>query len=279
MSIGRAALRLLVAARGRNAGGCEAPRRRVPFHYVLLALAGAVLLVPRAGIAQPLTVSAAASLADVMADIGRAYTSAGGSAITLNVAGSNTLAKQIAEGAPVHVFVSADAAQMDVAERSGRIVPGSRRDLLSNTLVLVTPATGTSSVERPGDLARAEVRRVALGNPGTVPAGVYARQWLEGRRLWDAVAPKVVPTLTVRAALAAVRAGRADAGVVYATDARTEPGVKVVYHVPAAEGPAIRYPAAVVHGEREREAQAFLSFLSGPEARALFEAAGFVTLD
>ncbi len=244
-----------------------------------LAVSAAVLFVPRAGAAQPLTVSAASSLADVMADIGRAYAEGGGAGITLNIAGSNTLAKQIAEGAPVHVFVSADAAQMDVAERSGRIVPGSRRDLLSNTLVLVRPAAGSSSVEGPEDLARPEVRRVALGNPGTVPAGVYARQWLEGRQLWEAVAPKVVPTLTVRAALAAVRAARADAGVVYATDARTEPGVQVVYRVPMAEGPLIRYPVAVVRGEREGEAAAFVAFLSGPEARALFESAGFVTLD
>lgn len=244
-----------------------------------LAAGAVVLLVPRDGAAQPLTVSAASSLADVMADIGRAYARAGGPGITLNIAGSNTLAKQIAEGAPVHVFVSADAAQMDVAERSGRTVPGSRRDLLSNTLVVVTPATGGSSVQRPEDLARSGVRRVALGNPEIVPAGVYARQWLEDLQLWGAVAPKVVPALTVRAALAAVRAGRVDAGVVYATDARTEPAVKVVYQVAVAEGPPIRYPAAVVHSDREREAAAFISFLSGPEARALFESAGFVTLD
>ena len=120
------------------------------------------------------------------------------------------------------------------------------------------------------------IRRVALGNPQSVPAGVYARQWLERAGLWSAVSPKVVPTLTVRAALAAVRAGRVDAGVVFATDARTAPDVAVAYRVPAAEAPPIRYPMAVVRGPREAEATRFVQFLTSPAARAIFEAAGFL---
>ena len=128
----------------------------------------------------------------------------------------------------------------------------------------------------PADLAGSRVTRVALGNPESVPAGVYARQWLERAGLWSAVSPKVVPTLTVRAALAAVRAGRVDAGVVFATDARTAPDVVVAYRVPAADAPPIRYPVAVVRGPREAEAARFVQFLTSPAARAIFEAAGFL---
>jgi molybdate transport system substrate-binding protein len=240
-----------------------------------LTLAAALLAAPAS--AQPLTVSAASSLADVMADVGRAWATAGGTGIQVNAGGSNVLARQVAQGAPVDVFVSADRAQMDVAAASGRLVTGSVRDLLSNTLVVVLPRAAERSDFTPADLATSRVRRVALGNPQSVPAGVYARQWLERSGLWSAVSPKVVPTLTVRAALAAVRAGRVDAGVVFATDARTAPDVTVSYRVPAAEAPPIRYPAAVVRGPREAEAARFLQFLASPAARAIFEAAGFLT--
>lgn len=248
-----------------------------------LALAAGLSLVPlqarpASGGAHGLTVGAASSLADVMTEIGDAYARAGGPQISLHVAGSNTIARQIVEGAPIDVFISADAAQMDVVERSGRIVPGSRRDLLTNTLVVVVPAGRESTASGPADLAKGAVRRIALGNPQSVPAGVYAREWLERLQLWSEVAPKVVPTLTVRAALAAVRAGRADAGVVFETDALSDPQVVVVYRVPADQAPPVRYPAAVVRGGREREAAAFVSFLSGSRARTIFEAAGFVTL-
>jgi molybdate transport system substrate-binding protein len=242
-----------------------------------VALALAVLLAASTSVsAQPLTVSAASSLADVLADVGRAWASAGGAGIQINAGGSNALARQVAQGARADVFVSADHAQMDVAAASGRLVAGSVRDLLSNTLVVVVPGRAAAGTFAPTDLAAARVRRVALGNPQSVPAGVYARQWLERAGLWPAVSPKVVPTLTVRAALAAVRAGRVDAGVVFATDARTAPDVVVAYRVPAADAPAIRYPMAVVRGPREAEAGRFVRFLTSPAARAIFEAAGFL---
>jgi molybdate transport system substrate-binding protein len=240
----------------------------------IVALAAALLATPAS--AQPLTVSAASSLADVMADVGRAWVAAGGIGIQVNAGGSNVLARQVAHGARVDVFVSADHAQMDVAAASGRLVAGSVRDLLSNTLVVVVPGGAPSATMTPADLAGPRVRRVALGNPQSVPAGVYARQWLERAGLWSAVSPKVVPTFTVRAALAAVRAGRVDAGVVFATDARTAPDVVVAYRVPAADAPAIRYPVAVVRGPREAEAGRFVQFLTSPAARAIFEAAGFL---
>jgi molybdate transport system substrate-binding protein len=240
------------------------------------ALAGLPAAAPAS--AQPLTVSAASSVADVVSEAGKAWAASGGVGVQVNAGGSNILARQIAAGATVDVFVSADRPQMDVAERSGRLVTGSMRDLLSNTLVVVVPPGTPSSGFRARDLAAARIARVALGNPESVPAGVYARQWLERIGLWPAVSPKVVPMLSVRAALAAVRAGRVDAGVVFATDVRTAPDVPVAYAVPAGDAPPIRYPVAAVRGPRAADAASFIAFLFSPPARALFERAGFTVV-
>jgi len=255
-------------------------QKRPTHGRVLARIAGCLLaaLAPVAAAAQPLTVSAASSLADVVAEAGRAWQASGGAGVTVNAGGSHVLARQVAAGARVDVFISADHAQMGVATASGRLVNGSIRELLSNTLVVVVPPRSLVKALTPDDLAGSRVRRVALGNPDSVPAGVYARQWLERRGLWAAVAPKVVPTLTVRSALAAVRAGRADAGVVFATDARTAPEVTVAYAVPPADAPTIRYPVAVVRGPREAEAARFVQFLFSAAAKSVFESAGFVHL-
>lgn len=243
----------------------------------LITLAALTMAVPGAG-AQPLTVSAASSVADVVAEAGRAWSAAGGAGILVNAGGSHILARQIAAGARVDVFISADHVQMAVAERSDRLVPGATRDLLSNTLVVVVPPGSGSRTLGPRDLAGPGIARIALGNPDSVPAGVYARQWLERAGLWAAVSPKVVPTLNVRAALAAVRAGHADAGIVFATDAKTAPDVQVAFAVPAGEAPPIRYPVAVVKGGREAEAGRFAGFLFSPAARDIFARAGFTVL-
>jgi molybdate transport system substrate-binding protein len=228
--------------------------------------------------AQPLAVSVASSLADVMDEVGRAFEAGGGSGVRLNIAGSNVLARQIAAGARVDVFVSADDAQMKVAGKSGRLVPGSRRNFLTNTLVVIVPATSTVAVAGAADLAAPGMRRIAIGNPDSVPVGVYTRQWLEGQGSWTAVSRKVIPTLTARAALAAVRADRVDAGVVFATDARGVADVRVAYHVPAHEVPPVRYVVAAVEGPRQAESEAFIAFLLGARARAIFEGAGFGTM-
>jgi molybdate transport system substrate-binding protein len=241
---------------------------------VLLMLATMSLMAPVE--AQPrLTVSVASSLADVMGRIVTAWRARGGGEVALNAAGSNVLARQIVQGAPVDVFFSADAAQMQVAASSGRLVEGSVRVLLTNRLVVIVPATSAQGRLRPADLTMPRVRRVALGQPDSVPAGVYARQWLEAQGVWQGVAPKVVPVLTARAALAAVAAGRADAGIVFATDALASAEVRVAYEVPAAETPGIVYPMAVVRTARATDAQRFVEFLQSTEARAMFEAAGF----
>lgn len=243
--------------------------------FVCAALLWAAAPLPSAGQPRPLVVSVAASLADVMSDLAQRHERATGQAVRLNVAGSNFIARQIVEGANADAFVSADETQMDVVARAGRLVPGTRVDLLTNQLVVVGRPGGTLQRGDPATLASSEVRRVALGNPDSVPAGVYARRWLETTGVWRAVAPKVVPTMTVRAALAAVRAGRVDAAVVYATDVRTEPSVPVLFRVPAADAPPIVYPAAVIEGPGRVAAERFLTYLRSPDAGAVFVAAGF----
>jgi molybdate transport system substrate-binding protein len=240
--------------------------------WSLILLAAAI---PALASAQPLTVSAASSVADVMTEAGKAWAAAGGAGVVVNAGGSNVLARQISAGARVDVFLSADHAQMAVAEKSGRLVAGSVRDLLANTLVIVVPPGSPRTSLAPADLATRGISRIAIGNPESVPAGVYARQWLERAGLWASLSPKVVPTLSVRAALAAVRAGHANAGVVFATDARTTPDVPVAYAVPSADAPPIRYPIAVVRGAREADAARFVDFLFSPAARDLFTRAGF----
>jgi molybdate transport system substrate-binding protein len=226
----------------------------------------------------PLTVSAASSVADVVTEAGRAWAAAGGTGVRVNAGGSNVIARQVAAGARVDAFISADHTQMDVAAQSGRLVPGSIRDLLTNTLVVVVPPGARRATLEPRDLAGAGITRVALGNPQSVPAGVYARQWLERAGLWAAVSPKVLPAFSVRAALAAVRSGHADAGVVFATDARTVPEVTVAYAVPADQAPPIRYPVALVRGPREAEAARFVAFLFSPAARDIFTRHGFAVV-
>ena len=249
--------------------------RAVPLLAALL-LAG--LATPAAlALAQgpPLVVSVAASLSDVMSELARRHERATGQAVRLNVAGSNFIARQIVEGARADAFVSADETQMDVVERAGRLVPGTRVDLLTNQLVVIGRPGSPLKSGDPGTLASSQVRRVALGNPESVPAGVYARRWLEAQGVWPTVAPKVVPTMTVRAALSAARAGRVDAAVVYATDARNEPSVPVLFRVPAGEAPPIIYPAAVVQGPNRVAAERFVAFLRSPEAGTVLQAAGF----
>jgi len=186
---------------------------------------------------------------------------------------SNDLARQILAGAEAHLFLSADRAQMDRVE--GSIAAGSRRDLLSNRLAVVVARTATAAIRGPRDLERAV--RIALADPQAVPAGVYARQYLEKLGLWDRLSSRVVPTFDARAALAAVASGNVDAGIVYETDARMEPRVRVAFAVPKEEGPAIVYHLALMRGANE-DARALYLFLLSPGAKAVFERRGFVVL-
>lgn len=219
----------------------------------------------------PVLVSAAISLSDALVEIERAYAAAGGSPVRFNFAGSNVLARQIANGAPADLFISADIAQMEYAERSGAIQPGSAIHLLTNTLAVVTPP-GRASIRSVHDLAGPSVRRIAFGDPAAVPAGFYAKQYLQRAGMWERLQPKLLPLSNVRAALAAAENGGADAAIVYLSDAAASTRSVLAFSVPVADAPPIVYPAAVVKASRNRAgAERFLAFLRGPEARQIFE--------
>jgi molybdate transport system substrate-binding protein len=238
-----------------------------------LALAGLLLASQLA--AADLNVFAAASLSDAMKDLAALQNKSSGDNVKLNLAASSTLAVQIKAGAPADLFFSADEASMD--QVAALIDASSRRSLLSNTLVIVVAADHGANVTAPADLAKPLVRKLALGEPNSVPAGVYAKAWLQKINLWTAVSDKVVSTVSVRAALAVVESGDAEAGIVYKTDALISKKVRIAFEVPAADGPKISYPVALLKDSKNQAAaQAFLALLSSPEGRAVFEKYGFL---
>jgi molybdate transport system substrate-binding protein len=226
--------------------------------------------------AQPpgLVVSIASSVSDALEEIGRLYRAETGVAVAINIGGSNTLARQIVEGAKAGLFLSADEIQMNTVEKAGRIAAGTRTRLLSNELVVVAPASAKETTL--AGVLEGRVNRLAMGQPGAVPAGVYGRRWLEHEKAWPRLESKVVPFPTVRAVLSAVAAGRVDAGIVYRTDAMTA-RVRVIATVPTTDHPYldIVYSAAVIAGSSEAEAKRFLEFLKSPAARAVFDKHGF----
>jgi molybdate transport system substrate-binding protein len=225
-------------------------------------------------------VFAAASLTDALKEIAASWEIAGGESVVFNFAASSLLARQIREGAPADLFLSADEAQMDGLERAGLVVPGTRRSVLSNTLVVVVPADSTLRIASERDLAGKGVERIALAEPTSVPVGVYSKKFFERVGIWDALAPKVVPTENARATLAAVESGNVDAGIVYRTDAAISKHVRIAFEIPAAMGPAISYPFALVKGApRETEARRFLAYIGSPAARAVFVRYGFLVKD
>lgn len=239
----------------------------------------ALLLALTAGAldAADLNVYAAASLADALGEIAKAYESLSGDTIRLNLGASSVLALQIKQGAPADVFFSADEAKLDALAQSDLLAPGTRRSLLSNTLVLVVRADSGDAIATPADLTKPTVRHLAVAEPQTVPAGIYAKAWLETIGLWKKVSDRIVPTENVRACLAAVEAGNADAGIVYRTDALISKKIRIAFEVPAAAGPAISYGVAVLQDSRRPDAaRRFATHLASPEARAVFLKYGFL---
>jgi molybdate transport system substrate-binding protein len=223
-------------------------------------------------------VFAAASLTDALKEVAPAYESESGDKLIFNFAGSNTLARQIREGAPADVFFSADEIQMDNLVRAGLIDPTTREDLLSNTIVIVVPEDGPTELT-PAALGEPAVKRLALADPRSVPAGVYAREYLTKLGIWKAVEPKVVPMENVRGALANVESGNVEAGIVYKTDAAISKSVKIAYEVSATEGPKILYPVAMVKDSRNADAsKRFLDYLKSEGALAVFKKFGFIIL-
>lgn len=226
-----------------------------------------------------ITVFAAASLTDALKEIGRTYEKQSGDRIFFNFAASSVLERQIEEGAPADIFFSADEAKMDALEKQGLVLKGTRVSRLSNTLVIVVHKGSRLAVHSPADLAGTNVTRIALADPRAVPAGIYAKEYLEKQHLWRAVKPKVVPTENVRGALAAVESGNVEAGMVYRTDAAISKQVKVACQVPRKDGPPISYPMAVIKDSNHVEAaRRFLHYLNSDEAAKVFEKYGFIVL-
>lgn len=230
-----------------------------------------------ASVAGELHVSAAASLTDVLEKVGQRYGKETGEQILFNFGASSTLARQIEAGAAADVFISADELKMDDLARRGLIVPRSRHSVFSNTLVIVVPRGSRTRIRAAVDLCDPSIRTLALARTEAVPAGIYARSYLQKLHLWDRLAPKVVPTENVRAALAAVASENADAAIVYRTDALISHDVRIALEVPRADGPQISYPAAVLAESRRKEAaQQFLDYLRSPEALEIFRQYGFL---
>jgi molybdate transport system substrate-binding protein len=227
--------------------------------------------------AAQLTVHAAASLTDAMKEIAPAYEKESGDTVRLNFDASSTLARQIEEGAPADVFLSADEAKMDGLEGKNLLAPGTRKTLLSNTLVIVVPSDSNLAIHSATDLTNdSAVKKMALAQPSTVPAGIYAKEYLMKMGLWDKLSSKVIPTQNVRAALAAVESGNVEAGFVYKTDALISKKVKVAYEVPVAEGPKISYPvAALAASQNLPAAKKFLRYLESEPALDIFRRYGF----
>jgi molybdate transport system substrate-binding protein len=245
-----------------------------------LLLASALLsFVPVVACADEILVAAAASLADVLKDIGKNYQSTHNK-ILLTLGPSNFLARQIFEGAPADMFFSADLAQMDFLETNGRLEPGTRKNLLSNQLVIVVPAYSNLAIASPKDLLKSDVKKIALADPAAVPVGVYTSRYLATEGLWGKLKSKIVPVLDVRATLASVESANVEAGFVYKTDAAISNKVKVVYEVPLDNGPKIIYPIAIVRDSKKKDtARDFMNFLLSPAGKAIFKKFGFVILD
>ncbi len=223
-------------------------------------------------------VYAAASLRDALQAIAPSCGAMAEEKVVFNFAASSELASQIMAADKADLFISADEGWMDKVAEKGQVDAASRRALLSNRLVVIAPLEGgLIKMTAVSDLAGPAVRRLSLANPESVPAGKYARDWLEKMGQWGAIKEKVVPALDVRAALAAVESEAVDAGVVYRTDAAISKKVRVLYEVPEGDGPAISYPAAALSGRPQHDAaRRLLDCLAGAEATAMFKRFGFL---
>ena len=258
----------------------KAARLRRP---AILSLLAALLLLAALGAAraEELLVFAAASLKNALDEADAAYQKEAGTKVVASYAASGPLAKQIENGAPADLYISADTNWMDYVAERKLIKTATRANLLGNKLVLVGPREGAPKVEiQPGfDLARLlGDRRLAIGDPGSVPAGTYGKAALTKLGLWDAVQGKLAPTGDVRQALALVSRGEAPLGIVYRTDVAADPGVTVVAEFPADSYPPVLYPIAELASSSKPEAGRFLAWLQSPAAAGYFTKQGFSIL-
>jgi len=246
----------------------------------LLAFGFAAALAQSA-VAADILVFAAASLKDALDAQAKAFTAATGDKVVASYGASNALAKQVEAGAPADLFISADLDWMDYVVQRKLAMPGTRVDLLRNALVLVAPAASTSTLKiAPGFALAAALgsEKLAMANPDSVPAGKYGRAALEYLGVWASVDKHVARAENVRAALVLVSRREAPLGIVYATDAIADPGVRVVDTFPAASHPPIVYPAAILASSKSAAAKPFLDYLGSAQAKQVWEKHGFVVV-
>jgi molybdate transport system substrate-binding protein len=229
--------------------------------------------------ADNLTVFAAASLKNAIDDISAEWKKNGGAPVGASYASSSVLARQIEQGAPADVFISADTQWMDyVAKKSLIDTP---HDLLANRLVLISAKDNPLTLEIKPGMKLGELLggdRLAVGDPSNVPAGIYAKEALTKLKIWDDVQSKLAPAADVRAALVLVSRGEAPLGIVYETDAKVDPKVRIVAVFPEDSHKPIRYPVAVIKASHNPDAAKFVAFLSEPAAQAIFTHYGFAML-
>lgn len=255
-----------------------APDGRVSRRAALAAVLVVAGLSGSGASAGDVTVFAAASLGTALAGIEAGFEATSGHAVTVSLAGSSALARQIQQGAPADIFISANSDWMDLLEAEGLLEPGTRSDLLTNRLVLIAHGAGAAPVEIGAGLelpAMLGDGRLAMALVDAVPAGIYGKAALENLGLWDGIRGQVAQVDNVRAALALVALGEAPLGIVYATDAVAEPRVSVIGTFPAESHPPIVYPVADLTSRDTPAEAAFLAYLRSPEAEALFRAQGF----
>ena len=258
-------------------------RRRVFRNLVGLAVAAAFAILPvsRVMAAEKITVFAAASLKGTLDVISTAWKTDTGNEATLSYAGSSALARQIEEGAPADVFISADVDWMTRLSEEGLIAEGSVVQLLGNHLVLIGSADSKLVVKLERNVYLAGLLgegRLAMADVKSVPAGKYGRAALEYLGVWASVEQKVAQAENVRAALKLVTTGEAPLGIVYLTDAKEEPGVQILATFPEASHPPIVYPVGVVASSTKQAAGAFVKYLGEAKAQSIFEERGFTIL-
>jgi molybdate transport system substrate-binding protein len=253
------------------------------FHITLSRAAALALIIAAPAVAQAdeITVFAAASMANALAEVEERFEAQSEHQLTVSLAGSSALARQIQQGAPADVFVSANPGWMDTLVEDGLISEGTRFDLLNNSIVLIAADADAQAVEIGADLDLAGLLdggRLAMALVDAVPAGIYGKASLESLELWADVEAQVAQAENVRAALRLVASGEAPYGIVYATDAVADDNVTVVGTFPSDTHPPIVYPAAAIASGNVEAAAEFLDYLRGPDAREAFERQGFVVV-
>ena len=219
-----------------------------------------------------ITVGAAISLSDAVTEISTAYTAKTGGKVRLTFAGTNVISRQIEAGAPIDVFFSADTSHMDALITKGFIKRGTVHVVATNQLVVIAPADSKLTLKSARDLLSLD--RIAIADPDSVPAGIYAKKWLTAEGVWEGL--QIIPVQNVRAALIAAEAGDATAAIVYRSDALSSKKVNIALVADPAKTGAIEYPAAVVEDSvRQEEAKRFIEFLAGEAAGAVFIRHGF----